>query len=227
MADRSVDFFLCGGLFCASAGVFELPVFCEFALTAEYRAELGLVLCALAVELRAAEALDAPPSGLGPPLWVALEGGCCVGVDGCSRTVCGTSMTSGRPAGTGNVCATAGAKPGVTGEAGFERDCCSWRCSASSFSMGVELAMPVPGFLMGNSSSSRGLGMGIGPEILPRMDWCPVLGLEVVGEDGGAPNILAFILALSREAVCLGPDRRNLRGGKGDEISSSVVVVVM
>lgn len=135
-------------------------------------------------------------------------------------------MTSTRPPVTGKVWATAGAKPGVTGEAGFEADCCSWRCMAKSFSIGVELAMPVPGFLMGNSSSSRGLGMGMGPEILPRMVWWPVLGRCVVGEAGGPPNILAFMLTLSTEAVCLGPVKRNLRGGEEDGRSSSSAVVV-
>lgn len=36
MAERSVDFLRCGGPFCPSAGLlFELPVFCELALTVE------------------------------------------------------------------------------------------------------------------------------------------------------------------------------------------------
>lgn len=153
-----------------------------------------------------------------------------MGVEGCSRTVCGTSTISTRPAAIGKVCATAGAKPGIIGEAGVEADCCSWRCMAKSLSIGVELAMPVPGFLMGNSSSSTGLGIGMGPEILPRMVWWPVLGLAVVGEDGGPPNSFAFILPWSTEVVglCLGgPDRRNWRGGEGEEEWSAAVVVVV
>ena len=43
-------------------------------------------------------------------------------------------------------------------------------------SSAVLVAIPVPGFRMGNSSSSVGLAMGIGPDILPRMDWWWLLG---------------------------------------------------
>jgi hypothetical protein len=41
--------------------------------------------------------------------------------------------------------------------------------------------MPVPGFRMGNSSS-MGFGIGIGPDILPRIDW-PVLGRPALEAD--------------------------------------------
>lgn len=185
----------------------------------------------LVVELRVAETLEAPPSGLGPPpVVVPLDGGGCGGVDGCSRTVCGTSTP-------GNDCCcccwatAAGAKPGVTGEEGMDWwCCCSWRWAAHSSSMGVALAMPVPGLRMGNSSSSRELDMGMGPEMRPRMVWWPVRGLcdvvvVVVGGEagGGPPKILAFMLTLSTEAVCLGPDKRNLRGGLWSVVVLAVV----
>lgn len=168
----------------------EVLVFTELALTVEYRAALdGFMRYGLAVvELRAPEPLERPPSGLGPDSPAALDGGF-VGVPGSSGTVCGTSTTSARPA-AGNVCATGtgtgtctgiggggssggGAKDGVTGGLGAGgRVCggCGGRCSTRSFSMGMELAMPVPGFRMGNSSSSRGFGMGIGPDMRPRTD---------------------------------------------------------
>jgi hypothetical protein len=41
--------------------------------------------------------------------------------------------------------------------------------------------MPVPGLRMGNSSSME-LGIGIGPDILPRMDW-PGFGRPAAGLD--------------------------------------------
>lgn len=37
-------------------------------------------------------------------------------------------------------------------------------------SKGVELAMAVPGFRIGNSSSSSGFGIGMGPDMRPRTD---------------------------------------------------------
>lgn len=40
----------------------------------------------------------------------------------------------------------------------------------SLLSNGVELAMEVPGFLIGNSSSSSGFGIGKGPDMRPRTD---------------------------------------------------------
>lgn len=181
MAERSVDFLRWGGPLWAPL---EALVFSELALTVEYRAVLdGFIRYGLAtVELRAPEPVERPPSGLGPGSPAALDGGF-VGVPGSSGTVCGTSTTSARPA-AGNVCATGtgiggggssgfGAKDGVTGGLGAGgRDCtgCGGRCSTRSCSMGVELAMPVPGFRMGNSSSSRGFGIGIGPDMRPRTD---------------------------------------------------------
>lgn len=89
-----------------------------------------------------------------------------------------------------------------------------------SFSIGVAVAMPVPGVRMGNSSSSSGFGMGIGPDIRPRTDWWPVLGLAVVGELGALPNILAFML-LSVVTGAGGLSRRaesgKLRAGIGGD----------
>jgi hypothetical protein len=66
--------------------------------------------------------------------------------------------------------------------------------------------MPVPGFLIGNSSSSIGLvlDMGIGPDILrPRMLWWPVLGLAVLGEAG--PKTLVFFMVASLSWSRLSP----------------------
>lgn len=79
----------------------------------------------------------------------------------------------------------------------------------SLLSKGVELAIAVPGFRMGNSSSSSGFGMGIGPEMRPRTDWWPVLGLAVVGEAGVLPKILAFIVS---STAVLGLTLRAARG---------------
>lgn len=82
--------------------------------------------------------------------------------------------------------------------------------------------MPVPGFLMGNSSSSMEFDMGIGPDILPRMLWWPVLGRGPVGEAG--PNIFGFMVGvwLSRVGVWVrveapGPWVENLNGGREED----------
>lgn len=144
----------------------------------EYRAELeGLVRWSRA-ELRGAEpeTLEARLSGLGPDSPAALPGGLPVGVAGCSETLCGICGTSAisivEP--SGNVCDTSG---GGGGGGGATNDTATGECIAggtgcrgarSSFSMGVELATAVPGFRMGNSSSSSGFGMGMGPEMRPR-----------------------------------------------------------
>ena len=50
--------------------------------------------------------------------------------------------------------------------------------------------MPVPGFRIGNSSSSNGLGMGIGPDIFPRMDW----GWDFGRLAGGGPLKRVFMV---------------------------------
>lgn len=234
-----MDFLRPGWPFCPSTAV-ETVVFSELALTVEYRAVLdGFARCSFpTVELRAPEDLERPPSGLGPdgpgnP--VALDGGF-VGVLGCSGTVCGTSMMSTRPP-TGNVCATgtgtdvggggnAGPKDEVSGEpdAGGMACGCGGRCVTRSLSIGVELAIPVPGFRIGNSSSSRGFGMGIGPDMRPRTDWWPVLGLvaavAVVGEVGALPKNLAFMVMISSavaEVLSFRPERGKARDGMDEE----------
>lgn len=123
-----------------------------------------------------------------------------------------------------------GAKDGVTGGLGAsDMACggCGGRCSTMSFSMGVALAMPVPGFRIGNSSSSRGFGIGMGPDMRPRTDWWPVFGLAVVGEAGALPKILAFMVLRSSvvaEVLSLRAERGKARDGMGME--EWVVVVV-
>lgn len=157
----------------------------------------GLVRWYRAGELLAADAPDeAPPSGLGPDDACGREYGCGDGEPGCSGTVCGTSTMSAR-IGVGVDCAT-GAKACVTGEASACCGGCGGCGGTSSLSSGVALAIPVPGFLIGNSSSSMVfvLDIGMGPDILrPRMLWWPVLGLAVVGEAG--PKTLVFFMVAS------------------------------
>lgn len=145
------------------------------ALIIEYRAELdGLVRCSLA-ELRGPETLDAALSGLGSESPVALPGGF-AGVPGCSGTVCGICGTStiSINASSDNICETGGGGGGgaaandtATGEGNAGGTVGGGRISLSR---GVELAIAVPGFRMGNSSSSSGFGMGIGPDMRPRTD---------------------------------------------------------
>lgn len=151
------------------------PPVSELALIIEYRAELdGLALCSLA-ELRAAETLEAALSGLGPDSPVALPGGGLVGVPGCSGTVCGICGTSAnsniapsvKDCETGGGGGGAAANDTATGEGNAAGIVGGGR---TSLSRGVELAMAVPGFRMGNSSSSSGFGMGIGPDMRPRTD---------------------------------------------------------
>lgn len=246
IAERKVDFFRWGWPFCPFAAV-EPVVFSELALAVEYRAVLdGFARCSFpVVELRAAEDRDRAPSGLGPggPAGpVALDGGF-VGVTGCSGTVCGTSMMSTRPP-TGSACATGtgsdasgggggggngGAKDEVTGEpdAGGIACGCGGRCITRSLSIGVELAIPVPGFRMGNSSSSRRFDMGMGPDMRPRTDWWPVLGLVVapavaaVGEVGALPKNLAFMVVISSvvaDELIFRPERGKVRDGMDDDV---------
>lgn len=83
MAERRVDFLRWGGPVWPPL---ERCVFSELALTVEYRALLdGFARCPFAaVELRAAEALEWLPSGLGPDGPFALGGGL-VGVPGTSE----------------------------------------------------------------------------------------------------------------------------------------------
>ena len=179
----------------------------ESVLMVENRLELdGLFRWYRAGELLTAETPEAPPSGLGPS--APGVGGSGDGEPGCSGTVCGTSIMSARSATVLNACATE--EKGCTpGEAGTEPGCCSWRCAVDSSSKGVELAMPVPGFLMGNSSSSTEFGRGIGPDILPRILWWPVLGLVPVGEAG--PKIFGFIVV--SVSVSVGELRLRTVGG--------------
>lgn len=178
--------------------------------------------CLATEEFRAPEALEKPPSGLGPECAVVLGG--FVGVTGSSETVCGISTMSARPV-AGKFCAIGagavavgnmveGPKDGVTGGLGTGGTGCGGgggRCSTRSFSMGVELAMPEPGTRMGNSSSSRGFGIGMGPDMRPRTDWWPVLGLAVVGEAGALPNILDFMMLRSSTVA----DELSLRAARG------------
>lgn len=142
----------------------------------EYRAELeGLARCSLA-ELCVPETLETALSGLGPEgRPVALPGGL-VGVAGCSGTVCGicgTTSTISIIALSVNVWETGGGGGGdainetVTGEGNAAGIVGGGRMSPSK---GVELAMAVPGFRIGNSSSSSGFGIGIGPDMRPRTD---------------------------------------------------------
>lgn len=157
----------------------------------------GFVRWYRAGELLAADAAEeAPPSGLGPDDACGWVYGCGDGEPGCSGTVCGTSTVSAR-SGVATDCAT-GEKVCVTGEARAGTVCCDACCGTGSLSSGVALAIPVPGFLIGNSSSSMGfvLVIGMGPDILrPRMLWWPVLGLAVVGDAG--PKTLVFFIVVS------------------------------
>lgn len=209
MAERNVDRFRCGGPPPSRDSV--EPSASEGTLMVEYRAELdGLVRCWNRAELRGAEpeTLEARLSGLGPESPAALPGGLPVGVAGWSETLCVICATSAisivEP--SGNVCDTSGGGGGggttndtATGEGNAEGTVC--RGARSSFSIGVELATAVPGFRMGNSSSSSGFGMGIGPEMRPRTVWWPVLGRAVVGEVGALPKILGFIASSTDTAV--------------------------
>lgn len=65
-------------------------------------------------------------------------------------------------------------------------------------SSGLFAARLAPALRIGNSSSSAGFGIGIGPEILPRMEWagrgrpCPedvdgLLKIFMAMEPGGEP----------------------------------------
>lgn len=196
-AERSVDFLRWGGLLETSWADVS-PVLPELMLRVENRVVVdGFVRWYRAGELLAADAPDeAPPSGLGPADPRGCAYGCGDGEPGCSGTVCGTSTVSART-GVAADCAT-GAKACVTGEARVEIGCCGGCGGTGSLSSGVALAMPVPGFLIGNSSSSM-VGVfviGMGPDILrPRMLWWPVLGLAVVGEAG--PKTLVFFMVAS------------------------------
>lgn len=58
---------------------------------------------------------------------------------------------------------------GSSSEVGLAIPVPLWRMGNSS--SGLFVARLEPGFRMGNSSSSAGCGIGIGPEILPRMEW--------------------------------------------------------
>ena len=66
------------------------------------------------------------------------------------------------------------------------------RMGNSSSDGGLGAANVVPGLRIGNSSSSVGLAIGIGPDILPRMDWRP----EVLDRDGLEPDLkrLTFMM---------------------------------
>jgi hypothetical protein len=56
------------------------------------------------------------------------------------------------------------------------------------------MAMPEPGVRMGNSSSS-GFGIGIGPDIRPRIDdWWPVVGRPALEVDFHKPGIVSLSL---------------------------------
>lgn len=141
----------------------------------EYRAELeGLARCSLA-ELCVPETLETPLSGLGPEGGPVVLPGGLVGVPGCSGTVCGICGTSTISiiALSVNVCETGGGGGGgavnetVTGEGNAAGIVGGGRMSLSK---GVELAMAVPGFRIGNSSSSSGFGIGMGPDMRPRTD---------------------------------------------------------
>lgn len=176
----------------------------------------GFVRWYRAGELLAADAAEeAPPSGLGPDDPCGCVYGCGDGEPGCSGTVCGTSTVSART-GVAADCAT-GEKVCVTGEARVEIACCDGCCGTGSLSSGVALAMPVPGFLIGNSSSSMGfvLVRGMGLDILrPRMLWWPVLGLAVVGE--ACPKTLVFFMvaSLSKDRLNLWTAREEFGGGE-------------
>jgi hypothetical protein len=161
----------------------------ESMLIVENRLELdGFARWYRAGEPLAAEEEPPPSEGLGPECPGVFGRG--DGEPGCSGTVCGTPIMSDRSVAALIDCAT-DEKGWVAGGAA---GCCSWRCRIGSSSRGVALAMPVPGFLMGNSSSSTEFDMGIGPDILPRMLWWPVLGRGPVGEAG--PNIFGFMVVV-------------------------------
>jgi hypothetical protein len=59
------------------------------------------------------------------------------------------------------------------------------------------VATPVLVFLMGNSSS-MGFGIGMGPDILPRMDWPAGLGRPALEADF---HRLTFMMPVYGEAV--------------------------
>lgn len=176
----------------------------------------GFVRWYRAGELLAADAPDeAPPSGLGPEDPCGCEYGCGDGEPGCSGTVCGTSTMSAR-IGVAADCVT-GAKACVTGEARVGIACCDGCCGTGSLSSGVALAMPVPGFLIGNSSSSMVFVfvIGMGPDILrPRMLWWPVLGLAVVGEAGPKTLVFFMVAASSMGRLNVLAAREELGGGE-------------
>lgn len=122
--------------------------------------------------------------------------------------------------------------------------CCScsrscWGCSSSesvSSGRGVILAMPLPGSRIGTSSSfvveampgpelrmgkasSVGLNIGIGPDILPRMDWRPVLGRPVLELDFQRLGMVSLSTAYTvneggKRVVCAAATWRR-RGGGG------------
>lgn len=202
------------------------PVLPELMLRVEKRVLVdGFVRWYRAGELLAADAPDeAPPSGLGPDDACGREYGCGDGEPGCSGTVCGTSTMSAR-IGVAADCAT-GAKACVTGEASAG---CGGCCGTSSLSSGVALAIPVPGFLIGNSSSSMvfELVIGMGPDILrPRMLWWPVLGLAVVGEAGPKTLVFFMVASLSMGRLNLWTAREKFGGGEALAILILLEVVI-
>lgn len=192
------------------------PVLPELALRVEKRVFVdGFVRWYRAGELLAADAPEeAAPSGLGPDDPPGCEYGCGDGEPGCSGTVCGTSTMSARVGAVAD-CAT-GEKACVTGEARVGIACCDGCCGTGSLSSGVALAMPVPGFLIGNSSSSMVFVMGMGPDILrPLILWWPVLGLAVVGEAGPKTFVFFMVASLSTCAkLDLWTAREGLNGGE-------------
>jgi hypothetical protein len=70
-------------------------------------------------------------------------------------------------------------------------------CLSFSSGSGVEVAMPVPGLRMGNSSS----GIGIGPDILPRIE-SPVLDRGGLGTPGAAaPDLKSPFMSTTRRRL--------------------------
>lgn len=71
---------------------------------------------------------------------------------------------------------------------------CQWRSFSSG--SGVEVAMPVPGLRMGNSSS----GIGMGPEILPRID-SPGFGRGELGTPETEPDLKSPFMSAARRRL--------------------------
>jgi len=88
--------------------------------------------------------------------------------------------------------------------------------TSSSF---VVEAMPGPELRMGKASSV-GLNIGIGPDILPRMDWRPVLGRPVLELDFQRLGMVSLSTAYTvndeggKRVVCAAATWRR-RGGGG------------